>query len=112
MRQNRHLARQSEEQIINAFIPTIEVIYKGLGNKAFKPQKVLIPTYFESVMVVTARRLEQGKINNLEQLGERYLSLTEDDNFSGVAQKVRNLTSQENVRKRLEIASYYLGNLE
>jgi uncharacterized protein with ParB-like and HNH nuclease domain len=65
MRQNRHLSRQSEEQIINAFIPTIEVIHKGLGNKAFKPQKLLIPTYFEAVMVVTARRLKQGKINNL-----------------------------------------------
>jgi len=111
-RQNRHLARQSEEQIINAFIPTIEVIHKGLGNKAFKPQKLLIPTYFEAVMVVTARRLEKGKINNLEQLGERYKSLTEDNNFSGVSQKVRNLTSQENVRERLKIASYYLGNLE
>ena len=112
MRQNRHLARHSEEQIIKAFLPTIEVIHKGLGNKAFKPQKILIPTYFEAVMVVTARRLEQGKINNFEQLGERYKSLTEDDNFTGVAQKVRNLTSQENVMKRLEIASYHLGNLE
>ncbi|MEG5044658.1 DUF262 domain-containing protein [Microcoleus sp. B4-C1] len=112
MRQNRHLARQSEEQIINAFIPTIELLHKGLGNKAFKPQKLLIPTYFEAVMVVTARRLEQGQINNLEQLGERYKSLTEDNNFSGVAQKVRNLTSLENVMKRLEIASYYLANLE
>ncbi|MEG3989800.1 DUF262 domain-containing protein [Microcoleus sp. S28C3] len=112
MRQNRHLARQSKEQIINAFIPTIEVLHKGLGNKAFKPQKLLIPTYFEAVMVVTARRLEKGKINNIEQLGERYKSLIEDNNFSGVAQKVRNLTSQENVMKRLEITSYYLGNLE
>lgn len=112
MRQNRHLARQSEEQIINAFIPTIEVLQKGLGNKAFKPQKLFIPTYFEAVMVVTARRLQQGKINNLEQMGERYQSLIEDNNFSGVAQKVRNLTSQENVRERLKIASYYLGNLE
>lgn len=112
MRQNRHLARQSEEQIINAFIPTIEVLHKGLGNKAFKPQKLFIPTYFEAVMVVTARRLQQGKINNLEQMGERYQSLIEDNNFSGVAQKVRNLTSQENVRERLKIASYYLGNLE
>lgn len=112
MRQNRHLARQSEEQIINAFIPTIEVLHKGLGNKAFKPQKLFIPTYFEAVMVVTACRLQQGKINNLEQMGERYQSLIEDNNFSGVAQKVRNLTSQENVRERLKIASYYLGNLE
>ncbi|WP_445240468.1 GmrSD restriction endonuclease domain-containing protein [Microcoleus vaginatus] len=112
MSQNRHLARQSKEQIINAFIPTIEVIQKGIGNKAFKPQKLFIPTYFEAVMVVTARRLQQGKINNLEQLGERYKSLIEDNNFSGVAQKVRNLTSLENVMKRLEIASYHLGNLE
>lgn len=112
MRQNRHLARQSEEQIINAFIPTIEVLHKGLGNKAFKPQKLFIPTYFEALMVVTGRRLQQGKINNLEQMGERYQSLIEDNNFSGVAQKVRNLTSQENVRERLKIASYYLGNLE
>ena len=112
MRQNRHLARQSEEQIINAFIPTIEVIHKGLGNKAFKPQKILIPTYFEAVMVVIARRLEQGQINNLEQLGERYKSLIEDESFSGVAQKIRNLTSADNVRDRLKFASNYLGDLE
>ncbi|MEG4944607.1 hypothetical protein QUA80_31330, partial [Microcoleus sp. F4-D5] len=86
--------------------------HKGLGNKAFKPQKVLIPTYFEAVMVVIARRLEQGKINNLEQLGERYKLLIEDENFSGVAQKIRNLTSADNVRHRLKFASNYLGNLE
>lgn len=112
MRQNRNLARQSEEQIIKAFIPTIELLYECLGNKAFKPQKLLIPTYFEAVMVVTARRLEQGNINNWEQLEERYKSLIEDDGFSGVAQKIRNLTSEDNVRRRLEIASNYLGNLE
>ncbi|MEG4810444.1 DUF262 domain-containing protein [Microcoleus sp. F8-D3] len=56
MRQNRHLTRQSQEQITNAFIPTIELLHKALGNKAFKPQKILMPTYFEAVMVVTARR--------------------------------------------------------
>lgn len=112
MKQNRHLARQSEEQIINAFIPTIELLYECLGNKAFKPQKILMPTYFEAVMVVIARRLEQGKINNLEQLGERYKSLIEDENFSGVAQKIRNLTSADNVRDRLKFASNYLGDLE
>ncbi|MEG4228518.1 DUF262 domain-containing protein [Microcoleus sp. N9_B2] len=112
MKQNRHLARQSEEQIINAFIPTIELLYECLGNKAFKPQKILMPTYFEAVMVVTARRLKQGKINNLEQLGERYKSLMEDDSFIGVAQKIRNLTSADNVRDRLEFAFYYLEDLE
>lgn len=112
MRQNRHLARQSKKQIINGFIPTIELIHKCLGNKAFKPQKLLIPTYFEAVMVVTARRLEQGKINNFEQLEERYKSLIEDGRFSGVAQKIRNLTSEENFRRRLEIVSNYFGDLE
>ncbi|MEG4805040.1 DUF262 domain-containing protein [Microcoleus sp. ARI1-B5] len=112
MRQNRHLTRQSKEQIIKAFIPTIELLHKCLGNKAFKPQKILIPTYFEAVMLVTARRLEQGHINNLEQLEERYKSLIEDDGFSGVAQKIRNLTSEDNVRKRLEIVFNYFADLE
>ncbi|MEG3941126.1 MULTISPECIES: DUF262 domain-containing protein [unclassified Microcoleus] len=112
MRKNRHFAHQSKKQIINAFIPTIELLHKCLGNKAFKPLKLLIPTYFEAVMVVTARRLEQGKINNFEQLEERYKSLMENDSFSGVAQKIRNLTSEDNVKRRLEIASNYLGNLE
>ena len=72
----------------------------------------MIPTYFEAVMVVIARRLEQGQINNLEQLGERYKSLIEDESFSGVAQKIRNLTSADNVRDRLKFASNYLGDLE
>lgn len=112
MRQNRHLTRQSKEQIIKAFIPTIELLHKCLGNKAFKPQKLLIPTYFEAVMVVTASRLEQGNINNLQQLEERYKSLIEDDGFSGVAQKIRNLTSEDNVRKRLEIVFNYFADLE
>ena len=112
MRQNRHLGRQSKEQIIKAFIPTIELLHKCLGNKAFKPQKLLIPTYFEAVMVVTARRLEQGNIQNFEQLEERYKSLIEDEGFSGVSQKIRNLTSEDNVRKRLEIVSNYFRDLE
>ena len=112
MRQNRHLGRQSKEQIIKAFIPTIELLHKCLGNKAFKPQKLLIPTYFEAVMVVTARRLEQGNIQNFEQLEERYKSLIEDEGFSGVSQKIRNLTSEDNFRRRLEIVSNYFADLE
>ena len=112
MRQNRHLGRQSKEQIIKAFIPTIELLHKCLGKKAFKPQKLLIPTYFEAVMVVTARRLEQGNIQNFEQLEARYKLLIEDEAFSGVSQKIRNLTSEDNVRKRLEIVSNYWADLE
>ncbi len=112
MSKNRNLQKQSEGEIRKAFIPTIEIIYKSLGNKAFQLEKRFVPTIFESVMIAIARRLAQSEIKNLEELKSWYELLVEAREFRSVSMKIRNLTSKENFQKRIEIASKLLAEVE
>ena len=58
-------------------------------------------------MVVTARRLEQGKINNLEQLRERYNSLTEDDNLDSKFSRGKT-ESPYNINTEIQVIHYLI----
>lgn len=112
MQQNRHLKRQSREQIIRAFIPTIELIYECLRQEAFRPQKVFIPTFFEAVMIGIARRQEKGRINNIKKVAERYKELVNSREFLDVSVKIRDLTNEYNMKERLRLATEAFADLE
>ncbi|MBC6455428.1 MAG: hypothetical protein GDA43_21365 [Hormoscilla sp. SP5CHS1] len=105
MSSNRNLQKQSKWEIRKAFIPTIEILHKSLGNKAFRFENRFVPTIFELVTITIARKLAQSEINNLEELKSWYELLVEDREFRSVSMKIRNLTSKENFQKRIEIAS-------
>lgn len=111
MKQNRNLKYHSEEQLSKAFIPTIELIYNCLGKKAFRPQKLFAPTFYESVMVGLARRLERGEIYNQNELKERYNNLISDKNFLSIAEKIRDLTNEFNVKERMRMATEAFADL-
>ncbi|MBC6478486.1 MAG: DUF262 domain-containing protein [Hormoscilla sp. GM7CHS1pb] len=112
MSSNRNLQKQSEGEIRKAFIPTISIIHKSLGNKAFRLENRFFPTIFESVSIAIARRLAQSEIKNLEELKSWYESLVADPEFRSVSMKIRNLTSKENFQKRIEIAASLLAEVE
>lgn len=112
MKGNRHLKLQSEEQISKAFIETIEVVHQGISNKAFHPQKVFSPTLFEAVMVGIARRLEQGAIKNFDELREWYNYLLNEEKFVAVSAKIRDLTSEHNIKERLRLGTEAFADLE
>lgn len=111
MSKNRYLKHQSKDQIIKAFIPTIEMIDKCLGNKAFRREKVFIPTFFEAVMVGMTKRLEKGTLQNVAQFQERYQHLVSDKNFLAVSVKIRDLTNEHNVKERLRLATEAFADL-
>lgn len=110
MGQNRHCNLQSEDKISKAFEDTIEVVYKALGNKAFKPKKALNATVFDAVMVGISRRLEKGAIQNLESLKQRYHNLLSDENFLTVPGQ--STSDEKNVRQRLTLATEAFADLE
>jgi len=112
MSKNRNLQKQSEGEIRKAFIPTIEIIYKSLGNKAFRLEKRFVSTIFESVMIAIARRLDRSEIKDIEGLRSWYELLVEDREFRGVSMKIRNLTSKDNFQKRISIAASLLAEVE
>lgn len=112
MSRNRKLQKQSEGEIRKAFITTIEIIHKALGNKAFRLDKRFVPTIFESVTIAIARRLAQGEIKDIEGLRTWYELLVEDEEFRSVSIKIRDLTSKDNFQKRIEIAASFLVDVE
>ncbi|MGK7902518.1 MAG: DUF262 domain-containing protein [Hormoscilla sp.] len=112
MSKNRNLQKQSEGEIRKAFIPTIEIIHKALGNKAFRLENRFVPTIFESVTIAIARRLAQGDIKDIEGLRTWHELLVEDENFKAVSMKIRDLTSKDNFQKRIKIAESLLTEVE
>jgi hypothetical protein len=112
MGENKHLTLQSENKLRQIFETTIEVVYKSIGSKAFKPIRGMNASVFDAVMVGLARRLEKGHIQNLELLREKYQSLLENENFIAVSLKAANTSHERNVMGRIELAVEAFANLE
>lgn len=112
MGKNRHLQFYSGEQIKNKFETAIEKIYQCIGDKAFKPKKVLNASVFDAIMVGITRRLEKGDINDCEQLLSSYTNLFENNNFLAVTVNTARTSEEESVRKRIEIASNAFAEIE
>lgn len=110
MGKNRHLALQSEEQMRQAFVGTIDVVHESIGSKAFKPKRALNAAVFDAVMVGVARRLSKGPIGNDGKLKEQYNNLMLNDAFITVSEK--STADEENVRARLRLATEAFVDVE
>lgn len=104
MNKNRNLKLHTRYDICEAFIPTIELIYKALGEKAFRRiTTALNAAVFDAVMVGTARRLEQGGINNLGEFRQEHLGLLGNEDFAFDTES--RTTDEGRVKRRLELAT-------
>lgn len=112
MGKNRHLKYYFGKQIRDIFETTVEKIYHCLGDKAFKPKKVLNASVFDAVMVGVARRLDKGNINNCEELKSKYTSLLESPNFLAVTVNTARTSEEENVNSRIKIATDTFAEIE
>lgn len=81
MGENKHLAKDNEIAIRNAFETTIDLAYKCLGSTAFKPSRVLNAAVFDSVMVGISRRRSSGEITDRKALEKRYQALLKNEDF-------------------------------
>jgi hypothetical protein len=110
MKLNRHLALQSTSEVEKAFLPTVQLISESLGNRAFKPRRALNAAVFDSVMIGVARRLNQGEVTDLDALQTQYRTLLENEDFVRVTQE--STSDEENVRRRIELATDFFDDLE
>ena len=111
MGENRKFKLQSREKLSKVFIDTIELIYKCLGNRAFKPIKGLNAAIFDAVMIGVARRLEKGEIRNPDALQDKYDLLLKNNDFFSATSKGGTL-SEDKVRRRIELATKAFYDLE
>ena len=109
MGRNKHLTVISAEGMRSAFIPTIEVIHRSIGKRAFRLARVLNAAVFDSVMVGIARRLRRGAISDLAELKRKYTNLLESPSFLVVAERAT--ADEESVSKRLDLATAAFADL-
>ncbi len=102
MGDNRYLKKNSKEELIALFDNTIEIIHKSLGNKAFRPIKVINAAVYDAVMVGVAFRLIKGEIKNFKDLNEKYDSLLVNPNFQEMYKT--NTSDEKIVKGRINIA--------
>lgn len=111
MGKKQHLTPQLKDKFSQAFEKTIEVIFESIGSRAFKPVRGMNASVFDAVMVGIARRLENGAIQNLESLREKYQILLDNEDFVAVSLKAANTSHERNVRQRLELATEAFSNV-
>lgn len=100
---NRDLHLQSPEPIRAAFLPTIELVAKAIGTRAFKPKRALNAAVFDAVMVGLARCINAVAPREHKMIAEQYARLLSNDHFSSVTETAT--TDEESVRRRLELAT-------
>ncbi|MFZ1010883.1 MAG: DUF262 domain-containing protein, partial [Candidatus Sulfotelmatobacter sp.] len=103
MAKNRNLTWIDEDKVRSTFIPTIDVVNRSIGKRAFRLARVLNAAVFDAVMVGVARRLEIKGISDFEILRQRYSELLKDERFLEVSERAT--ADEESVSTRLRLAT-------
>lgn len=103
MGRNKHLSIISHDSIREAFAPTVEVIYKSIGKRAFRLARVLNAAVYDAVMVGVSRRMQRGPISDSDMLRERYTNLLAGKDFLDVTERAT--ADEESVSERLRLAT-------
>lgn len=76
MATNRHLKKQSEQELREIFSRTTRTILDGIGDRAFRPKRAVNAAVVDSVMTGVAKRLiTHGDVKNFDLLKEAFDSL-------------------------------------
>lgn len=103
MGKNRDLSDQDAAVMRERFCRAIDLLLQSIGNRAFRPARALNAAVFDSVMVGTAKRLENGPVVDIQAFREAYDRLLSNQNFLDACG--RGTASGERVRTRLELAT-------
>lgn len=111
MATNRHLRKQSENELRQIFVKTTQTILDGIGRKAFRPKRAVNAAVVDSLMAGMAKRLlDRGDIKDRESLKMQFDALMQDSEYMGA---VETGTSQEaNVAKRLGLAEKAFSQIQ
>lgn len=99
---NRHLKKQSEDEISKIFVSTVDEISENIGSLAFRPSAALNVAVADSVMVGVATRLAKGEIKDKKAFKAAHSRLFNDADY--IALVSGSTADEENVRKRIDIA--------
>lgn len=81
---NRNPNKEFIAKCETVFNTTIDLIHNELGDKAFRPERVLNAGVFDSVMVGVANRLESKKPFDATKLKTIYNNLLGEEKFNGM----------------------------
>jgi uncharacterized protein with ParB-like and HNH nuclease domain len=91
------------EEAEKLFKSTIEIIYKSIGLKAFRPERGINAAVYDSVMVGLARRIKLGKELEYEAVNNVYQDLISNDEYlKAISQST---SDDRNVEFRLNLVS-------
>ncbi len=102
MHRNRELQKQSQAELTHLFTNTINTIHRCLGKRAFRPRGSLNAPVYDAMMVGIAKRLENGPVQDCEQLQAQYGTLMANDEFQKLYDS--GTTDAANIRRRLQLA--------
>ncbi|WP_045987731.1 GmrSD restriction endonuclease domain-containing protein [Pseudoalteromonas piscicida] len=102
MGMNRKLDQINGLKARDLFIETLKILKAAIGEKLFRPSKNFNAAIFDAITFGIAKRLEHGKINDLEKVKHIYEQLLEDEQFKAVSSS--STASSSNLRARIEIS--------
>ena len=99
--------RKADDSFLKAaqdeFTQAIDVVFKSIGPKAFRPIGPINAAVFDSVMVGLARRLDSSTIQDSQRVKDAYYQLLEDQEYQSL---ISHSTSDENnVKIRIKKAA-------
>lgn len=106
MKSNRYLQRFSAEQLTAEFTRTIGVIRETIGDRPFRPERVLNAAILESVMVSVSDAIDLGVLRE-HTLKDSYDRLLANDAYLSATN--RNTAQEEQVERRLKLARTAFG---
>ncbi len=90
------------EKLMEIFRSTIALVHSAIGEKAFRPHKVLNAAVFDSVMVGIADRLSSGTKPDNASVVTAYGDLIQRQEYLRLCE--RSTADKENVESRLRLA--------
>ncbi len=106
MKSNRNLQRFTKEQLSEEFRGTVKTIRSALGDRPFRPERLLNAAIMDSVMVAVSDAIETGPLDNTI-LSEQYDQLLGVEDY--LSSTKRNTAQEEQVARRLKLARNAFG---
>ena len=108
MNDNRHLQRQSVDELRKLFRSTVTTVLEKLDRGALRPDRAVNAALTDALLVAIARRLERGPIS--ANIRKEYDALMMDEAF---VSSISAGTSQlNNVRTRIRLATEAFAGVE
>ena len=108
--QNKNPVPEFLAECKTKFMDSIEIAFRAIGEKVFKPEGSLNAAVYDSVLVGIAHRLDKGAISDLAALREAYEKLLQDGTYRVSIE--RSTADEGNVAVRIRRAIEAFANLK